>query len=128
MAMEALSGPQDCIEHNNATYKARRDRVVSVLRDIGLEVESPKASLYVWAKVPPGFTSAEFAARLLEDGKPMEEALVALTVNNLSNPTPHPWYSAYHDSHPTTVERVHAIRAAAEAGPTGLAPEGAGGG
>jgi LL-diaminopimelate aminotransferase len=67
MAMEALSGPQDCIEHNNATYKARRNRVVSVLRDIGLEVESPKASLYVWAKVPPGFTSAEFAARLLED-------------------------------------------------------------
>ena len=68
-----------------------------------------------------------FAARLLKDGKPMEEALVALTVNNLSNPTPHPWYSAYHDSHPTTVERVDAIRAAA-AGPTGLPPEGAGGG
>ena len=68
-----------------------------------------------------------FAVRLLKDGKPMEEALVALTVNNLSNPTPHPWYSAYHDSHPTTVERVRAIRAAA-GGPTGLAPEGAGGG
>ena len=67
MAMEALLGPQDCIEHNNAIYKARRDKVVGVLRDIGLEVESPKASLYVWAKVPPGFTSAEFAACLLED-------------------------------------------------------------
>ena len=65
--MEALLGPQDCIEHNNAIYKARRDKVVGLLRDIGLEVESPKASLYVWAKVPPGFTSAEFAACLLED-------------------------------------------------------------
>ncbi len=59
-----------------------------------------------------------FATRLLEDGKPLEEALVALTVNNLSHPTPHPWYSAYHDSHPTTLERVHAIRAAG-AGPAG---------
>ena len=61
-----------------------------------------------------------FATRLLEDGKPLEEALVALTVNNLSHPTPHPWYSAYHDSHPTTLERVHAIRAAG-AGPAGAA-------
>ncbi len=53
-----------------------------------------------------------FAVRLLDDGKPLEEALLALTVNNLSNPTPHPWYSAYHDSHPATAERVRAIRAA----------------
>ena len=67
MAMEALLGPQDCIEHNNAVYQGRRDRVVKTLRDIGLEVQSPQASLYVWAKTPPGFTSAEFAARLLED-------------------------------------------------------------
>ena len=37
------------------------------MRDIGLEVESPRASLYVWAKVPAGYASAEFAARLLED-------------------------------------------------------------
>ena len=69
-----------------------------------------------------------FAARLLKDGKPMEEALVALTVNNLSNPMPHPWYSAYHDSHPTTVERVHAIRAAEAVEATPAAPEGATGG
>ena len=54
-----------------------------------------------------------FAVRLLEDGTPLEEALLALTVNNLSNPTPHPWYSAYHDSHPATAERVEAIRAMA---------------
>lgn len=59
-----------------------------------------------------------FATRLLGDGKPLEEALVALTVNNLNHLTPHPWYSAYHDSHPTTVERIHAIRAVG-AGPAG---------
>jgi LL-diaminopimelate aminotransferase len=32
-----------------------------------MEVEVPRASLYIWAKVPAGFTSAEFAQRLLED-------------------------------------------------------------
>ena len=47
---------------------------------------------------------------IMRDGKPMEEALVNLTVTNLSNLTPHPWYSAYHYSHPTAVERITAIR------------------
>jgi STE24 endopeptidase len=51
-----------------------------------------------------------FAAITLRDGKPMEEALVNLTVKNLSNLTPHPWYSAYHYSHPTPTERIEAIR------------------
>jgi len=51
-----------------------------------------------------------FAARTLRDGKPMEEALINLTVKNLSNLTPHPWYSAYHYSHPTPAERISAIR------------------
>ena len=70
-----------------------------------------------------------FAVRLLEDGKPLEEALLALTVNNLSNPTPHPWYSAYHDSHPATAERIHAIRiAGAGVGAAAAAAPGAGAG
>ncbi|MSP41341.1 MAG: M48 family peptidase [Deltaproteobacteria bacterium] len=51
-----------------------------------------------------------FAVMTLHDGKAMEEALVNLTVKNLSNPNPHPWYSAYHYSHPTAVERIAAIR------------------
>ena len=51
-----------------------------------------------------------YAAITLHDGKPMEEALVNLTIKNLSNLTPHPWYSAYHYSHPTPVERINAIR------------------
>ncbi len=68
-----------------------------------------------------------FAVRLLDDGKPLEEALLALTVNNLSNPTPHPWYSAYHDSHPATAERIQAIRVAG-AGEDAAAAPGAGGG
>jgi len=58
------------------------------------------------------YEADRFAAVTLRDGKPMEEALVNLTVKNLSNLNPHPWYSAYHYSHPTAVERISAIRQA----------------
>ena len=67
MAMEALTGPQDCVDDNVAIYQRRRDRVVTALSSMGLEVAIPQASLYVWTPVPEGYTSAEFAARLLED-------------------------------------------------------------
>ena len=67
MAMEALTGSQDCVDDNVAIYQRRRDRVVTALSSMGLEVAVPQASLYVWAPVPEGYTSAEFAARLLED-------------------------------------------------------------
>jgi STE24 endopeptidase len=56
------------------------------------------------------YEADQFAAVTLRDGKAMEEALVNLTIKNLSNLTPHPWYSAYHYSHPTPVERIGAIR------------------
>ena len=65
-AIEALSGPQDCIEKHNATYQRRRDLIIEVLNDIGLEAKPPEASLFVWAKVPEGYTSVEFANDLLE--------------------------------------------------------------
>ena len=66
-AIEAMTGPQDCIEEHNAVYQRRRDLVVDVLTRMGLEVAPPKASLYVWAKVPPGYTSVEFTGDLLEN-------------------------------------------------------------
>jgi STE24 endopeptidase len=56
------------------------------------------------------YEADRFAAMTLHEGKAMEEALVNLTIKNLSNLRPHPWYSAYHYSHPTTAERVAAIR------------------
>jgi STE24 endopeptidase len=56
------------------------------------------------------FEADRFAAVTLRDGKPMEEALINLTVKNLANLTPHPWYSAYHYSHPSPAERIEAIR------------------
>ena len=55
-----------------------------------------------------------FAVRTLKDAKPMEGALIQLAVENLANLAPHPWYSAYHYSHPTPVERIQAIREAAD--------------
>ena len=67
MAMEALTGSQDCIDNNIAIYERRRDRVIKAVRSIGLSVDVPESSLYIWARVPEGFSSAEFAARLLED-------------------------------------------------------------
>ena len=65
-AIEALTGPQDCIKEHNDIYQRRRDLVVETLNKMGLETKAPKASLYVWAKVPDGFTSAEFATDLLD--------------------------------------------------------------
>ena len=67
MAIEALTGSQDCVDSNVEIYQRRRDRVIKALRTLGLTVDVPRASLYIWARVPEGFTSAELAARLLEE-------------------------------------------------------------
>ena len=67
MAIEALTGPQDHIDSNNKIYQVRRDKVMDALVRLGLGVVPPKAALYVWAKVPPGYTSESFTARLLDD-------------------------------------------------------------
>jgi LL-diaminopimelate aminotransferase len=64
-AMAALEGSQSCVEQNNRIYCERRDALVSGLRKAGLEVSPPRATFYVWAGVPQGFTSKEFASYLL---------------------------------------------------------------
>jgi LL-diaminopimelate aminotransferase len=66
MAIEALNGPQDSIAAHNNTYQRRRDLICEVLANIGLEVNVPKASLYIWAKVPEGYNSVDFTADLLD--------------------------------------------------------------
>jgi LL-diaminopimelate aminotransferase len=67
MAIAALDGPQDCIAEHNEIYERRRDRLVGALTKLGLRVRSPKASLYLWARVPEGMTSVQFASRLLDE-------------------------------------------------------------
>ena len=66
-AIEALSGQQDCIEHHTAIYQRRRDLMVNMLNKIGLQVIPPKASLYIWAEIPQGYTSFDFCEKLLEE-------------------------------------------------------------
>ena len=48
-------------------YQRRRDLVVGALREIGLEVAAPKATIYVWAPVPEGHTSASYCEMVLEE-------------------------------------------------------------
>ena len=68
MASAALDDPRDSISSHNAIYQRRRDRVVAVLQELGLRVEPPKASLYVWARLPSDErSSGDYAARLVNE-------------------------------------------------------------
>ena len=66
MGIEALNGPLDAVDERNAVYQRRRDRVLETLRGLGLHVDPPKAGLYVWARIPHGYTSAQITESLLE--------------------------------------------------------------
>ena len=67
MAIEALRGSRDCVAENVAVYQRRRDKLVDALTKIGMSVVPPQASLYVWARIPEGYTSASYAAKLIEE-------------------------------------------------------------
>ena len=66
-AIEALNGSQQCESDNMAIYQRRRDKVMETLSKIGIRAAKPRAGLYIWAKVPDGYTSIEFATRWLDD-------------------------------------------------------------
>lgn len=67
-AIEAMLGPQESVDELNAMYTRRRDLVLDALGKIGIEVPfKPVATIYVWAKVPEGYTSASFATKVLEE-------------------------------------------------------------
>ncbi len=65
-AVAALTGPQEVIAPTLATYRARRDRLVSALRSVGWSPPVPRATLYVWMPTPGGASSVAFAAEVLE--------------------------------------------------------------
>src|SRR4051812_33428610 len=77
----ALGGPRGPIEEMNAIYARRRDLLVDALREIGVEVEPPKGTIYVWAPVPPGHTSVSFAELVLE------EAAVVVSPGSMYGPS-----------------------------------------
>jgi len=62
----ALNGPQDSVAEMCALYQRRRDLVLGALRDIGIDLDPPLGTIYVWAPVPEGHTSASFAEEVLE--------------------------------------------------------------
>lgn len=71
-AIAALEGDQGCVKEIAQTYQVRRDVLVSGLRAIGWMVEQPKATMYVWAKVPEQYQhlgSLEFAKKLMREAK-----------------------------------------------------------
>jgi alanine-synthesizing transaminase len=68
----ALEGPQDCVEDIRLNYQRRRDVMVKGLHDIGWMVENPKASMYIWARIPDNYAkmgSIEFTKRLMDQAK-----------------------------------------------------------
>lgn len=65
-AIEALKTPQSWIEERNAIYQRRRDLVLQTLGKMGVRAHKPLAGLYVWAAVPDGMSSVEYAMRVLD--------------------------------------------------------------
>lgn len=65
-ATAALNGPVDFMAARNATFKERRDVVVKGLRAVGLAVDNPQATFYVWSRIPEGFTSRDFCFKVLD--------------------------------------------------------------
>jgi len=71
-AIVALEGPQECVEQIRMTYQKRRDVLCSGLHNLGWNVQTPKASMYIWAPIPNAYGamgSLEFAKKLLADAK-----------------------------------------------------------
>jgi LL-diaminopimelate aminotransferase len=66
-AIEALQSPADSMKERNRIFQERRDLVIRGLQDIGLDVYPPKATFYLWAKVPEGYTSRDFCFKALEE-------------------------------------------------------------
>ncbi len=68
----ALNGPQDCVGEIVGRYERRRNALVDGLNRIGWSVDYPRATMFVWARIPPAFRgmgSLEFSKLLLRDAK-----------------------------------------------------------
>ncbi|QED50151.1 LL-diaminopimelate aminotransferase [Cytobacillus dafuensis] len=65
-AAKALTKESDFLKDLRAIYKGRRDVLVEGLQEIGWQVSLPKASMFIWAEIPQGFTSKDFAIELIK--------------------------------------------------------------
>ncbi|NOX27410.1 MAG: alanine transaminase [Gammaproteobacteria bacterium] len=71
-AITALEGPQECVAEIRDMYKSRRDVLCHGLDSIGWHVTRPKATMFVWARIPDAYKemgSLEFSKKLLADAK-----------------------------------------------------------
>jgi alanine-synthesizing transaminase len=71
-AISALNGPQECVAEITEGYRRRRNTLVHGLNRIGWEVEMPKATMFVWARIPEPFRamgSLEFAKFILAEAR-----------------------------------------------------------
>ena len=69
-AVAALTGPQDCVEEIRLRYQERRNVLCDGLSAIGWDVKKPKASMFLWAKIPEAYQSMgsmAFAAKLIKE-------------------------------------------------------------
>jgi LL-diaminopimelate aminotransferase len=65
-AAAALTNDQEWLKGRNAIYQGRRDMILSALPRLGLTADRSPATLYVWARLPDGYPSADYATRLLD--------------------------------------------------------------
>jgi alanine-synthesizing transaminase len=68
----ALKGPYDCVSEMAKVYQQRRNALINGLKRIGWKIEKPKATMFVWAKIPDSFTkmgSLEFSKLLVREAK-----------------------------------------------------------
>ena len=79
--VESLLGDQSCVKEMVEVYTGRRDLMVKGLKDAGYQVETPKATFYLWVNVPKGLSSTQLATRLLE-----ESGLVVTPGNGFGEP------------------------------------------
>ncbi len=71
-AIHALNSRDDCVKDIRAMYKSRRDALVDGLVKLGWDVKKPKATMFVWARIPEkfrGLGSVKFAIKMLDEAK-----------------------------------------------------------
>ncbi|CAM3063356.1 LL-diaminopimelate aminotransferase [Filibacter tadaridae] len=80
-AAHALNSDQSCTQKHSKIYEARMQAMTKGLKEIGIEVPPPKGSFFIWAPVPEGYTSTEFATAVLD------QAGVIVTPGNAFGPS-----------------------------------------
>ncbi|MCX8094220.1 MAG: aminotransferase class I/II-fold pyridoxal phosphate-dependent enzyme [Candidatus Goldbacteria bacterium] len=71
-AIHALNSRDDCVKDIRETYRSRRDVLVEGLQKLGWEVEKPKATMFVWAKIPEKFkdmNSVDFSMKMIREAE-----------------------------------------------------------